>query len=213
MADTCGGGADRRKKEGSAAEPCRLTKVSFGLILLMVSKRAYLAIDGPTVIDFLHDELWPFHAGPVVTRAEAVEHFDRATYASDSVETWWLDLDETVIGLVRLFDLCDDTAMFDVRLRQANRGCGVGTSTVRWLTEHIFSHRECTRIEATTRADNIAMRRTLLRCGYVKEAHYRASWPAQDGSKIYDAVGYAILEEDWRHGTVTPVEWNDESSL
>ncbi|AZI57187.1 hypothetical protein EH165_02460 [Nakamurella antarctica] len=56
------------------------------------------------------------------------------------------------------------------------------------------------------------MRRTLLRCRCVKEAHYRASWPAQDGSKIYDAVGYAILKEDWRQGTVTPVAWNDESS-
>lgn len=135
-------------------------------------------------------------SGPPTGRFTPAQHFDPATYASDSVETWWLDLDETVIGLVRLFDLCDYTAMFDIRLRQANRGRGVGTSTVRWLTEHIFSNRECTRIGATTRADNIAVRRTLLRCGYVKEAHHRASWPAQDGSKIHDAVGYAIFEED-----------------
>jgi len=165
----------------------------------MVSMRAYLATDGPTVIDFLHDEDWPFHAGPAVTLAKAAEHFDPAAYASDAVETWWLDLDEKVIGLVRLFDLCDDTAMFDIRLRQAHRGRGVGTSTVRWLTEHVFT----TRIEATTRQDNIAMRHALLRCGYVKEAHYRAAWPAQDGNKIYDAVGYAILDKDWRYGTVT----------
>jgi RimJ/RimL family protein N-acetyltransferase len=179
-------------------------------MLGMVSMRAYRVTDGPTVLGFLHDETWPFHAGPAVTLADAAEHFDPAAYASDAVESWWLDVGEQVIGLVRLFDLCDDTAMFDIRISQAHRRTGVGTSTVRWLTEHIFTTRSCKRIEATTRQDNIAMRRVLLRCGYAKEAHYRAAWPAREGNEIYDAVGYAILDNDWRSGTVTPVVWNDE---
>lgn len=61
--------------------------------------------------------------------------------------------------------------MFDIRISQAHRCTGVGTGTVRWLTEYVFTSRSCTRIEATTRQDNMAMRRVLLRCGYAKEAH------------------------------------------
>jgi len=43
--------------------------------------------------------------------------------------------------------------------------------------------------------DGHAMRATLLRCGYAKEAHYRDGWPGADGT-VHDAVGYA-----------TPVPW------
>lgn len=179
-------------------------------MLGMVSMRAYRVADGPTVVGFLHNEVWPFHAGPTATLAEAVERFDSAGYASDAVETWRLDDEGKAVGLVRLFDLCDDTAMFDIRISEVHRRRGVGTSAVRWLTGHVFTSRACTRIEATTRRDNVAMRRVLLRCGYAKEAHYRSAWPAGDGDDLHDAVGYAILDKDWRTGTVTPVVWDDE---
>lgn len=123
----------------------------------MVTMRPYRVTDGLTVLRFLHDGTWPFHGGPALTLAEADARFDPTAYASDVVETWWLDDKETTVGLVRLFDLCDDTAMFDLRIHQAHRGRGIGTSTVRWLTDHVFTSRSCTRIEATTRQDNIAM--------------------------------------------------------
>jgi len=45
--------------------------------------------------------------------------------------------------------------------------------------------------------------------GFVKEAHYRRGWPTHDG-RLLDAVGYALLRTDWRDGTTTPVDWNDE---
>jgi hypothetical protein len=53
------------------------------------------------------------------------------------------------------------------------------------------------------------MRRTFRAGGFVKEAHYRRGWPTRDG-RLLDAVGYALLSTDWRDGTTTPVDWNDE---
>jgi hypothetical protein len=53
------------------------------------------------------------------------------------------------------------------------------------------------------------VRRTFIRCGYVKEAHYRRSWAGRDGT-LHDAIGYAILRSDWETGTVTRPDWDDE---
>jgi RimJ/RimL family protein N-acetyltransferase len=53
------------------------------------------------------------------------------------------------------------------------------------------------------------MRRTFIRCGYVKEAHWRRSWAGRDGT-LYDAIGYGILRSDWETGTVTRPDWDDE---
>jgi hypothetical protein len=65
------------------------------------------------------------------------------------------------------------------------------------------------RLEGTTRQDNVAMRRTFRAVGFVKEAHYGCGWPARDG-RLLDAVGYALLRTDWREGTTTLVDWDDE---
>jgi RimJ/RimL family protein N-acetyltransferase len=113
----------------------------------------------------------------------------------------------TEAGLIRLLDLGDDTPLFDLRIRAACRGQGLGTRALRWLTGYLFTEFPgIRRIEGTTRQDNHAMRRTFRTCGYVKEAHYRQAWPAPGGT-AYDAVGYAILRSDWQAGTITPPEW------
>jgi RimJ/RimL family protein N-acetyltransferase len=94
-------------------------------------------------------------------------------------------------------------------LHTNSRGLGYGSDAVSWLTRRIFSqHPAIRRIEATTRQDNAAMRAVLRHCGYVKEAHYREAWEGPSGT--YDAVGYAILRQDWQSGSVTPPDWNDE---
>ncbi|MCD1284548.1 hypothetical protein CV023_01585 [Brevibacterium sp. CCUG 69071] len=38
------------------------------------------------------------------------------------------------------------------------------------------------------------------RAGWTKEAHYRRAWPTADGH-ARDTVAYAILCEEWEHGT------------
>jgi len=78
---------------------------------------------------------------------------------------------------------------------------------VKWLIAYVFNnYPNKTRFEATTRIDNLGMRRVLEKCGFVKEAHYRQSWPGEDRKK-FDCAGYAILKRDWMENNKTPVEW------
>ena len=92
----------------------------------------------------------------------------------------------------------------------ADRGRGIGTRALAWLTEHVFTTAAgASRIEGTTRQDNVAMRRLFRRGGYVKESHYRDGWPDPDGN-LHDAIGYAILRRDWLAGPTTVLRWDDE---
>lgn len=178
--------------------------------LAMIVMRRLSAADSPALIAFLQGDEWPFHAGPGRDFGATSAWVGSLESDSDSVETWWIQAEAEVVGLVRLFDLADDTAMFDLRLLTERRGQGIGAATVRWLADRVFTSRPCSRIEANTRQDNVAMRRALRSCGWAKESHYRASWPDRTGTVIHDAVGYAILRADWLGGTVTPVNWDDE---
>lgn len=157
---------------------------------------------------FLAESPWPFHSGGTPDRAQVAGRVNDGYYDGGSVRTFWIIADELRVGMVRLEDLDDDTPMFDLRLHEEARGRGVGTEAVRWLTAYLFTEFEHVfRVEATTRQDNVAMRRVLVRCGYVREAHYRSAWPGTDGS-VNDALGYAILRSDWASGTITPVPWD-----
>lgn len=141
--------------------------------------------DLPALHEFLRSETWPYHGGA-----------GTVTWIGAGIETWWVLDAGARAGVVRLYDL-DDGPMFDLRLRSAYRGRGIGTGTVRWLTGHLFDLLpEMTRIEATTREDNVAMARVLERCGYVREARYREAWPVPGGPPL-DALGYAILRREW----------------
>lgn len=64
------------------------------------------------------------------------------------------------------------------------------------------------RFEGQTREDNIAMRKTFVRAGFVKEAHYRMGWPTSDG-RYLASVAYTILRQDWANNTVTTFDWDD----
>lgn len=114
------------------------------------------------------------------------------------------------IGIVALEDLEeDDSPLFDLRLDQEHRGQGLGLEVLRALCELVFyTMPEVTRFEGQTREDNIAMRKTFIRAGFIKEAHYRLSWPTNDGGAVA-SVAYAILRQDWETGTTTWFEWND----
>jgi RimJ/RimL family protein N-acetyltransferase len=163
---------------------------------------------GP-LADFLTGDDWPFHSGGQ-SRDAVVAGAASGEYDSDSARTFWITRRGDRVGLIHLWDLADPTPMFDLRIRAAHRGRGIGTHALTWLTEYVFSNfPQVTRIEATTRQDNVAMRRVMRRAGYAKESHYRDAWPGSGGT-VHDAIGYAILRRDWLAGTTTPVHWDDE---
>ncbi|MFI6478954.1 GNAT family N-acetyltransferase [Nonomuraea sp. NPDC050663] len=163
--------------------------------------------DADDLVAFLTGEEWPFHTG-VPQEAAVRSRIVAGHYDDDDERTFWIVAGGERAGLVRLQDFSDDTPLFDLRIRAAHRGKGLGSQAVRWLVRHLFESRpEIRRIEGTTRHDNLAMRAVFLRAGFAKEAHYREGWPGLDG-KVYDSVGYGILRSDWERGVVTPPDWN-----
>jgi RimJ/RimL family protein N-acetyltransferase len=165
--------------------------------------------DAGLLADFLTAGDWPWHAGGR-SRDAILAGAASGEYDSGTARTFWITEQGDRTGLIHLWDLADPTPMFDLRVRAADRGRGIGSHALAWLTEYVFSSfPQATRIEATTRQDNVAMRRAMRRAGYVKESHYRDAWAGQGGS-VHDAIGYAILRRDWLAGVTTPVRWDDE---
>ncbi|MFC0629384.1 GNAT family N-acetyltransferase [Kribbella deserti] len=149
----------------------------------------------------------------MIGRDDAQRSVSGGNYDSDGNRTFWITAADHTVGLIRLMDLDDESPLFDLRIRSQYRGQGIGGQALTWLTRYLFTEfPQILRIEGNTRQDNVAMRRTFQRCGYVKEAHYRDAWPASDGA-VHDAVGYAILRRDWLAGTATIPQWNDEHIL
>lgn len=158
----------------------------------------FLPADAEAVAEFLLSNSWPYHSRTVVS-ADAEAQIE---IASESVESFWILDSGSVVGLVRLLDLDDihrgGSPLFDLRIADGHRGHGIGTHTVNWLTGHLFvAHPALHRIEATTRADNVAMRAALERCKYVLEGEFREAWTDEDGTRS-NTSAYAILRSDWR---------------
>lgn len=165
--------------------------------------------DHVALTDFLTNNSWPFHVGAHVSRDEVARAIQAGRYRDDENDTYWVDHDSLGrIGIVRFEDL-PDSPMLDLRLAENARGHGLGVQVLAAATRHVFTRYPAAhRFEATTRQDNIAMRKTFNRCGWIKECHYRQAWPTPDG-RLLDSVGYAILRTDFESGLTTPVPWDD----
>ena len=108
-----------------------------------------------------------------------------------------------------LEDLGGECAYFDLRLVEEHRGEGKGVPVLNALTDTVFrEYPHLRRFAGRMREDNIAMRKTLLRCGFVKEAHLREEWQLENGERLAE-VTYGRLRSDWEAGTVTEFKWED----
>jgi RimJ/RimL family protein N-acetyltransferase len=166
--------------------------------------------DREQLLEFMTTNEFPFHVVPRPTRAQVEEWIGEGAYRDEDNDSFWVDHDELGrIGFLRLEDLSDPDPVFDLRLGERFRGRGLGVEALRAVTAHVYTTMpERNRFEGQTREDNIAMRRVFLRCGFVKEAHYREGWPV-DGGPPVASVAYGILRRDWETGTVTPFVWED----
>ncbi|MEO8105745.1 MAG: GNAT family protein [Actinomycetes bacterium] len=167
--------------------------------------------DAAALAAFWCSNVWPFHVKSHPDRTEVEALIDSGSLDGPSDRTYWISHSGERVGFVHIEDLHPDDGdpLFDLRIHGPHRGKGIGRSAVNWLTSTVFTeHSHASRIEAQTRQDNLAMRRVLTGCGYVKEAHYRRAWPDSDGT-LHDGIGYAILRDDWVSGRSTPVDWSD----
>ncbi|OUE24404.1 hypothetical protein BFL37_10860 [Clavibacter michiganensis] len=159
---------------------------------------------------FLTSNAFPFHVGSAPTVEDVERRIADGDFSGPEHEALWVEVAGSGrVGLVVLDDLEDPGIMLDLRLAEAQRGRGLGVHVLRALTDHVFrTYPHATRFEGQTREDNRAMRRTLVRAGFVKEAHYRDGWPVA-GGEPRASVGYGILRRDHEAGTTTPVVWDD----
>lgn len=167
------------------------------------------------LLEFLSSGYWPFHSTPKISKEKLEKQVDEGYFSGDGHKTFLvLTEDSSIAGVIRLFDLGsgsddDETPLFDIKIKEEFRGKGIGKKALNWLTDFVFTnYPNKLRFEATTRIDNIAMRKVFEECGFVKEAHYRQAWPDAQGNR-YDCAGYAILRSDWLNKSKTPVKWED----
>ncbi|ATG50343.1 GNAT family N-acetyltransferase [Brachybacterium vulturis] len=166
--------------------------------------------DHDTLVEFMTRNEFPFHVHPRWGAAEVDAAIGKGAYRDEDHDSFWIDHhDLGRLGVLRLEDLSDDAPLFDLRLDTPFRGRGLGVDVLRAVTDHVFGTMPAVkRFEGQTREDNIAMRRIFVRCGWLKEAHYREGWPVDGGTPLA-AVAYGILRHDWEAGETTTFDWDD----
>lgn len=166
--------------------------------------------DRAALVDFMTGNEFPFHMAPRPTREQVESWIEQGAYRDEDNDSYWVDHAELGrVGFLRLEDLTDLAPVFDLRLAQEFRGRGLAAQVLRAASALVFGTMpQVNRFEGQTREDNLAMRRAFLRCGWLKEAHYRQGWPVEGGEPVA-SVAYAILRRDWETGTTTPLVWED----
>ncbi|GAA5229576.1 GNAT family N-acetyltransferase [Arthrobacter cryoconiti] len=166
--------------------------------------------DTEDLIDFLTSNRFPFHVQAAPQANDVRMKIEGGRFWNADTQGYWVLQDGHRIGMAALEDLQeDDSPLFDLRLDEAQRGKGLGVQVLRALCDMVFDTMPDTlRFEGQTREDNIAMRKTFLRAGFLKEAHYRLAWPTSCGGRVA-SIAYSILRQDWENGTVTHFEWED----
>jgi RimJ/RimL family protein N-acetyltransferase len=168
--------------------------------------------DHDALVDFMTRNEFPFHTVPHPSTTQVEAWIAEGAYRDADNDSFWVEHDELGrIGFFRLEDLSDDAPLFDLRLDEPLRGRGLACHVLRAATDLVFGTMPAVnRFEGQTREDNVPMRRAFVRCGWLKEAHYREGWPVEGGPPVA-SVAYGILRRDWETGTVTPLVWDDPS--
>lgn len=69
------------------------------------------------LIHFLSTNRWEFHGNPSPDPEKLREAYNNHTGSDDDTKTFWIILDgQHKVGLIKIFDLNDDTPLFDIRL-------------------------------------------------------------------------------------------------
>ena len=164
-----------------------------------MSIRHFISEDVPALHHLLTSNRWEYFLHPVIDE-RGLKARNEKYFASNTTKTLvYIDSGRDLKGFIRFFDIRNSdvgSPEFIVNLDEGARGKGVGTLLVSQGVRYIFdTYDKIRRIEATTRVDNIAMRRVFESAGFTHEATYRKAWPVNEG-KYVDSLGYAILREE-----------------
>ena len=165
--------------------------------------------DVEELVKFLTTNSFPYHRITAPSEELVRQLVMDGRFDADGVRTYWVYGDNQRLGLVIVERLGSQCPTFDLRLVEEARGQGAGVPVLQALTSMVFTDQpEARRFAGRTREDNIAMRKTFLRAGFLKEAHYREDWQLDEGGRIA-SVTYAILRRDWERGSRTEFSWED----
>ncbi|WAP51262.1 GNAT family protein [Arthrobacter sp. ATA002] len=165
--------------------------------------------DVEELVKFLTTNSFPYHRITAPSEELVRRLIVDGRFEADGVCTYWVYGDNQRLGLAIVERLGTRCPVFDLRLVEEVRGQGTGVPVLQALTSLVFTeHPEAHRFAGRTREDNIAMRKTFLRSGFLKEAHYREDWLLEDGGRIA-SVTYAVLRRDWEQGSPTEFSWED----
>ena len=166
--------------------------------------------DHDALVEFMTSSEFPFHVRERWRAGDVEAEIRGGAFRDEDNDTFWIDHRELGrVGILRLEELSDGAPLFDLRLDGTMRGRGLGVPALRAATDLVFrTMPDVHRFEGQTREDNIAMRTTFVRCGWVKEAHYREGWPVPGGAPLA-SVAYGMLRRDWESGRTTLVHWDD----
>ncbi|MBB5493629.1 GNAT family N-acetyltransferase [Nocardiopsis metallicus] len=163
--------------------------------------------DREQLVAFLTGNSFPFHLDSSPTELSVRRRMERGDFSAPDNEGYWVLEGGERVGLVVLSDVEDPCALLDLRLRESSRGLGLGLHTLLAIGDRAFStHSHLRRLEGSTRDDNVAMQRTFLKAGWVKESHYREAGPEIDGVH-HDILGYSLTRGDWKTGESHPPNW------
>jgi len=155
--------------------------------------------------ELLTSERWPYHLDvePTPQSVEAnLAHFQPSAENAPH----WIELEGERVGLLVLRELDDPTPVFDLRLRAAWRGRGLGGAALEWLARETFEVHGKHRLEGHTRADNRPMQALFTKTpGWLLEGCFRQTWRDREAGVWRDALAYGLLADDWRAGVVTPL--------
>ena len=165
--------------------------------------------DVEELVKFLTTNSFPYHRITAPSEELVRQLIVDGRFEADGVCTYWVYGDNHRLGLAIVERLETQCPTFDLRLVEEARGQGAGVPVLRALTGLVFgSQPQAHRFAGRTREDNVAMRKTFLRSGFLKEAHYREDWLLDDGARIA-SVTYAVLRRDWELGSPTEFSWED----
>jgi RimJ/RimL family protein N-acetyltransferase len=160
--------------------------------------------EADALASFLCASTWPYHVYPSPERAIVLPWIESGRFGNnDDARGFWGVAGTERVAFLAVQELEDPTPVFDLRIASPWRRRGIGRSALRFVAAWAFGEGQKHRIEAHTRADNLAMRGLLRAEGWVQEAHHRCAWPDHEGA-WHDAVTYALLRDDLCRGTRTP---------